>query len=83
MAYKCPRCGIPLFRTSDETIEAGSGDLGSILYMAFGPFRCLACGEIRTNDFPVKIQRRILFWRYLKIAIFVSILFLAFWSVSK
>jgi hypothetical protein len=58
MAYQCPRCGGPVQRGSSTTAGMAGGLVGSLLYAAFGSFRCQKCGPIATKEFPTEVRQK-------------------------
>ena len=52
MAYKCPRCGDPVSRSTKSGCLFGGGLVGALLSAAFSPMECRNCGTIPTHEFP-------------------------------
>lgn len=51
MGYTCPRCGGEATRGASRVAQHVAGLVGLLLYMAFAPVSCAACGAIPRSEF--------------------------------
>ncbi|MHC4916333.1 MAG: hypothetical protein ACYTGB_12660 [Planctomycetota bacterium] len=60
MAYKCPRCGEPVSRSSNRAAGLGGGLVGILLAAAFGALQCQKCGKIPKKEFPPEDRKKMM-----------------------
>lgn len=58
MDYACPRCGKGVQRKSSRVAGAAGGLVGVLIFSAFAPFHCEACGKIPLSEFPADVRGR-------------------------
>lgn len=77
MACACPRCGARADRGSNTVAGVAGGAVGAMLYSAFGPLRCGACGPIARHEFPPAVRRQIARGSVVIVVVAVALLALA------